>query len=441
MYQILERNQIVYTESSSLECRVEDYLGGGGQGEVYRAKLAGKHYAIKWYLPHTATVDQRKNLEVLIETGPPNEKFLWPIDLVFSQEIPDYGYLMLLRDSRFFSLMDLMKRRAEPTFWALTTAGFGLADSFLKLHSKGFCYRDISFGNVFFNPKNGDILICDNDNVSIDDYSLSAVSGTPRFMAPEIVRGEAKPSTDTDLFSLAVLLFYMLMMHHPLQGKKELEIHCLDLLAMRKIYGDEPIFIFDPENDSNRPQEGYHDNALDFWPIYPSFIRDLFIRSFTVGISDPKNGRVRESEWRASLSRLRDLLIFCDNCGFENFYDINMLLESENMSSICWKCKSQLKLPPRLKIDGDVLMMNFNTKLYPHHVDKHRLYDFSSPIAVISQHPKKPNVWGLKNLSNEKWVITKVNNEMIDILPGRSVTITDKLEINFGQSIGRIRAG
>ena len=65
-------------------------------------------------------------------------------------------------------------------------------------------------------------------------------------MAPEIVRGEAKPTTESDLFSLAVLLFYMLMMHHPLEGKKESDIKAFDLPAMNKIYGLEPVFIFDP---------------------------------------------------------------------------------------------------------------------------------------------------------------------------------------------------
>jgi hypothetical protein len=59
------------------------------------------------------------------------------------------------------------------------------------------------------------------------------------------------PSTQTDLFSLAVLLFYMFVMHHPLEGRKELAIKCLDLPAMKKLYGTEPLFIFDPSDDSN----------------------------------------------------------------------------------------------------------------------------------------------------------------------------------------------
>jgi serine/threonine protein kinase len=114
----------------------------------------------------------------------------------------------------------------------------------------GLCYRDISFGNVFFDPDTGEVLICDNDNVAVDGEGKIGVLGTPRFMAPEIVRGEALPSMHTDVFSLAVLLFYMLIMHHPLEGKRELAIKCLDLPAMNKLYGTDPLFIYDPDDDS-----------------------------------------------------------------------------------------------------------------------------------------------------------------------------------------------
>ena len=102
-------------------------------------------------------------------------------------------------------------------------------------------------GNVFFDPDTGDVLICDNDNVSYNS-APSGIYGTPRFMAPEIVNGKAKPSTNTDLFSLAVLLFYMFMLNHPLEGKLEAEIKCMDYLAMNRLYGEHPVFIFDPKD-------------------------------------------------------------------------------------------------------------------------------------------------------------------------------------------------
>src|SRR3954452_6732203 len=145
-----------------------------------------------------------------------------------------------------------MKRRGWTSFRALATAGLELADSYLQLHARGLCYRDISFGNVFFDPESGDVLICDNDNVAVDGSATAGVLGTPRFMAPEVVRGEVLPSTQTDLYSLAVLLFYMLTVHHPLEGAREAAIRCLDLPAMTRLYGTEPLFIFDPRDASNR---------------------------------------------------------------------------------------------------------------------------------------------------------------------------------------------
>ena len=90
------------------------------------------------------------------------------------------------------------------------TAAAELASAFHELHAKGLAYCDISWGNVFLDPKSGEVLVCDNDNVDVDGAATATVLGTPRFMAPEIVRGEVGPSVRTDRFSLAVLLFQML---------------------------------------------------------------------------------------------------------------------------------------------------------------------------------------------------------------------------------------
>jgi len=76
MNQILRPKQTVRTESSGMTCEVEQFLGGGGQGEVYRALLGGQPVALKWYIPASATPEQRVALETLVRKGPPNEKFL-----------------------------------------------------------------------------------------------------------------------------------------------------------------------------------------------------------------------------------------------------------------------------------------------------------------------------------------------------------------------------
>jgi DNA-binding helix-hairpin-helix protein with protein kinase domain len=439
MNQMLKVGQAVRAEASGMACQVGPFLGAGGQGEVYRAEIGGRPVALKWFFPHIATGELRSSIEALTRSGPPNEKFLWPMEMTSAPGVPGFGYLMPLREPRFKGIVDLMKRRIEPTFRALATAGLELSHSYLQLHSKGLCYRDISFGNAFFDPNTGDILIGDNDNVAIDARAKSSVLGTPRFMAPEVVRGEALPSTQTDLFSLAVLLFYMFMVHHPLEGKKELSIKCLDLPAMTKLYGTEPVFIFDLQDQSNEPVPGYHDNALAFWPIYPEFLRALFTKAFTEGIRDPQHGRVRESEWRAAMARLRDAIVYCANCGMENFYDADALKQTGQAGS-CWSCKRDLQLPPRIRIGKNVVMLNYDTKLFPHHIDDQRLYDFSQPVAEVVRHPTDPGVWGLKNLSQDKWFTTSAEGVVKDVEPGRSSAIAVGSRINFGKAEGEIRS-
>lgn len=443
MNQILKIGQVVHTESSMVNCEVEQFIGGGIQGEVYRANLVGKPVALKWYLPDYLKQDPRlrERLETTIKSGPPSDRFLWPIELASSQESATFGYIMPLRESRFKGIVDLMKRRIEPSFRALATAGFELSHSYWQLHAKGLCYRDINFGNVFFDPLAGEVRICDNDNVDVDGKK-GIIGGTPNFMAPEIVRGDAMPSTQTDLFSLAVLLFYMFHIHHPLFGKKVLKIHSLDLPARKKLCGLEPVFIFDPVDKSNEavpksvdPLGEAGDNALAFWPIYPQFLRNLFTKAFTDGIRDPQS-RVRETEWRAAMIRLRDSIVYCHHCAVENFYDAD--IQEVGKTKSCWSCKKEIRFPARIHIARNIIMLNHDTQLFPHHIDDKKMYDFSRPIAAVNRHPSDPNIWGLKNLSNEKWVITSVDG-IKHVEPGRNVTLTAGTKIHFGKIEGEIR--
>ncbi len=435
---MLKPGKKVYTESSRMECQVAQMLGGGGQGEVYKATIGNNLVALKWYFPHTALSQQRSALQTLIKKGPPNNKFLWPLDLTGAPEVPGFGYVMPLRDERFKGIVDLMKDRIKPSFRALATAGFELADSYLDLHTQGLCYHDISFGNVFFEPTVGSVLICDNDNVTVDGQK-GMVLGTMSFMAPEIVCGEALPSRNTDLFSLAVLLFYMFMVHHPLEGKKEAAIMSMDPLARLKLYGKEATFIFDPDDHSNEPLPGYHDNALIYWAIYPQFLRDLFIQAFTRGIRDPKHGRVQEGQWRADMVRLRDAIFYCSSCKAENFYDVDALRISGGKPTTCWGCKQRLVLPFRIRLGKHIVMLNHDTRLYPHHIEPQKRYDFSKPVAEVSRHPTNPNLWGLKNLSSERWVAEKPDGTIQEVEVGRSLTLASGTKIHFGSSQGEIR--
>ncbi len=447
MNQILQIGQTVRTDSG-FDCSVEQFLGGGGQGEVYRAGLSGGQVALKWYFPHYLESDpsQELRLRKAIDKGSPSDRFLWPTELVYSNDTRGFGYIMELREPRFRGIADLMSRRIEPSFKSLSWAGYELAESYFKLHAPGLCYRDISFGNVFFDPDSGEVRICDNDNVDIDGTD-SGILGTPRFMAPEIVRGEELPGIESDRFSLAVLLFYMLMTHHPLEGAREHRIHALDLPAMRKLYGTNPIFIYDPDDDSNRPVPGYQDNAIIFWKIYPEFLKSRFTDAFTAGLRDPKNGRVVETQWRGDMIRLHDSVYHCPSCGKQVFYD-PIRLKANGKLDPCWGCGAEQRLPWRIRLNNgslktfvgtDIVALDHDTKLYPHHVDEGESFDFSTPIAEVSQHPKKPDLLGLKNLSGGRWICHTEDGTLREVEPGRSFAMKNGARINFGKVEGAIR--
>jgi len=429
--------QTVWLEIAGERCEILELIGSGGQGQVYRASLNGQDYALKWYFPTSATREQRAAIERLVHKGPPNDRFLWPLDIALCQGHASFGYLMPLRDPRYRGLAAMMNREVDPTFRTLTNVALELADSFLRLHSLGLCYSDISFGNIFFDPVTGDIAVCDNDNVAIDGEGRGGVLGTPRFMAPEIVCGLSRPSASADLYSLAVILFYMFMMHHPLEGRREREINCLDLAAMQKLYGSEALFIFDPKQGANRPVAGVHNNATLFWNFYPGYVRDIFTRAFTEGLRDPA-ARVRESEWRTVFTRMRDQIFYCHKCGAENFLtnegDLAQPIESQD----CWNC-GEVPIPPlRLRLGHHSIVLNQDTLLYPHHLDVNRRNDYSEVMAEMVPHPKRADVWGLRNVSGENWTSYPPSGPAVEVPAGRSISLLPGLRIRFGNVEGTV---
>ncbi|HUB66368.1 MAG TPA: hypothetical protein VL981_02645 [Candidatus Methylacidiphilales bacterium] len=435
MKTIFQTGQSIWLEMAGERCELGEMIGSGGQGQVYRVSMHGQNYALKWYFSQHATTEQRAAIERLVHKGAPNDRFLWPMDVALCQGVPSFGYLMRLRDSRFRGMADLMNRAVDPTFRTLTTAALELADSFLQLHSRGLCYSDISFGNIFLDPGTGEISICDNDNVAVEGESVSGVLGTPRFMAPEVVRDETTPNINTDLYSLSVILFYMLMVHHPLEGRHEIGFNCLDLEAMKRLYGTDALFIFDPQNQSNRPVPGLHDNALTFWNFYPGYLCDIFTRAFTDGLRDP-GARVRESEWRTVLTRMRDQIFYCNHCGAENFLADEGDLPGPAPEQECWACHKIMSPPLRLRLGHHVVILNQNTVLYPHHIDANRRNDYSQAVAEMAPHPKRPDVWGLKNISTQTWVSYPSVGQPMDVPPGRSVSLVSGLRLRFGNTEG-----
>ncbi|PSL53367.1 protein kinase-like protein [Saccharothrix carnea] len=403
---------------------VGDVLGAGGQGEVREGRTPdGRVVAIKWYLPPFQNDELRRNITYLVNEHAPSAKFLWPEDIVFKDG--EFGYVMPLRPPDYVSLTRVLGRKVPMRFRQLVQAAGHTVSAFKALQAKGLFYCDISDANLFVEPRTGDILICDNDNVG-SSRTAPRVLGTPRFMAPEIVRNEKKPSALTDSFSMAVLLFLLLMNDHPLQGEAESRIHVFDAAAMRRIYGTQPVFIFDPHDASNRPIPGVHVNASIFWELYPQAVRDIFTKVFTAGLADPAR-RPTFGEWETAISATLDAIFACPHCGRENFYC------STRRVATCWGCRKAMQVPMKLVIDGRrTVVLDRDTKLYAHHVNRRGDVVLTDPpLAEISKHPTQDR-YGLKNLSTLPWFVTLPGSQVASpIAPGRSVALVPGSQIEF----------
>jgi len=428
------------TTGTGDEVTVTAFIGAGGQGEVYQVRHRGAIRALKWYYPASATDAQQAIVEDLVARRFGDDRFLWPLALVTGD---GFGYLMKLRPPNFEGLPALFCREVRIKPRELVTACIHLVEAYRALHSQGIAYRDISQGNVFFDPATGDVLVCDNDNAVVDGRQ-SGIEGTMDFMAPELVRADpgASPSTQTDLHSLAVLLFMMLMNHHPLKGAREYRIRLFDEKAQAQLYGREPVFVFDPADDSNRPVPGYHDTVLATWDAAPGSLRTLFIRAFTDGLRQPGR-RVRETQWRDALSAVRDLIISCPRCGRQNMTD-----PDEIGSRSCWSCGTLLTLPPVVQVTTvnpartRTIVLAPSARIYSHHLtpDPPR-HDFTAAAAaaVVVEHPRVPGRLGLRNLTAGAWTARRPDGSSVEIPPGRSIDIIAGTRIQLGTAAAEIR--
>lgn len=415
---------------------VAELLGAGGQGEVHRVLIDGVPLALKFYHPACikADITLRERLRRAIGRGAPTQQFLWPLDFVEVPGSASFGYVMPLRPARFIGSRDLIAappKRVELPLASRAAVCLNIATCFHELHASGFCYQDINFGNIFLDPATGEVLICDNDNVDVDGEEAS-IYGTRKFMAPEVVRREALPSSRTDLFSMAVLFFYVLLGWHPLDGRREAEVRVLDAAAEKKLYGADPLFLFDPHNHANGPVPGLHDLILARWNSLGESIRRLFTRSFTTGLNDPR-ARVLETEWRSALRAAMDAQVACGSCGFEHVVEARR--DRILAPAACQCCGQKLVVPPLLTIGRRTWTLNPGRRL-----DQAVFGGGTGEGALLEPHPDRPEVIGLRNHSGRTWSARLPDGSAHQVEHGRAIRILPGTRFDFGEASGVIKS-
>ena len=411
------------------EAKVLAEFGAGGQGTVYKVSYQGVEYALKWYhdgVFHGKENAFYQNLENNISKGAPTKAFLWPLGITEPQN-GSFGYIMNIRPNGYDELTDFFvgsKKKNQvrfKSFSAISTAAINIIQAFRELHNSGYSYQDINNGNFFINPNSGDVMICDNDNVSPFGTNLG-IGGKQRWMAPEIVTG-GDPDKQSDRFSLAVVLFRLLFINHPLEGRYSTP-PCMTKELERRYYGTDPVFVYDPDNQVNRPIQGTDHNLRLFWSIYPQYIKDAFIRAFSHDVMMKKAPRIIEIEWLNLFFRLRAETILCPHCKQDTFYDMALT------ESTCMECGKKIQKPAVLNTQHFALPIVAGQKIYLWQVDSSQ-DDVETVLADVIRNPSNPNIVGFRNLSQYTWTVSLPDDTQRPLTPGNVVPAKDGFVIDF----------
>ena len=408
------------------EFRIIELLGEGGQGEVYLVNDGVNDYAFKYYF-NIPSNDFKFNLKNNIKKGSPSNRFLWPKEYI---EFDDNscGYLMDVRAKKYISFVSYLngvtkfKNQQVLINWCLE-----LCLAFKKLHEMGYSYQDLNDGSFFLDPNTGDLLICDNDNVTADKKNLG-VLGKMRYMAPEIVMGKNMPDTHSDRFSLAVILFLTLCLGNPFEGEVLKKYDIVDESSEEEMFGINPIFIMHKENKSNRPIRGYHTAVIKRWPYLPLYIKEAFHRTFVDGIYDRENGRVTEIEWLRLLTKYRDELLTC-SCGKMFIYGFDE--DSINLS--CPYCNNKTKTFCYIQIGKHKVALEPGKRIYQYHIDKYSS-EYNNVVGQVIVNKNNPSLWGIKfKLAND--IEIKDKDGVLKNINGNGVVpIVNNLKIKFSDT-------
>ena len=183
---------------------LDDILGRGGGGQVYRAtdRLTGENVAVKLL--------GRLHGESLAKVRREITALRW-LRLPGVVQLRDSG----LAGGEYFLVMDLVEGRPfpgprAPVPWeALAPTATELLEVLARVHLAGVVHRDLKPANVLV-TRDGRPVVLDFGLAQGRAVTLGAVrgraEGTPAYVAPEQIRGQACDAR-TDLYAVGAMLF------------------------------------------------------------------------------------------------------------------------------------------------------------------------------------------------------------------------------------------
>ena len=191
-------------------------VGQGSFGEVYRAfdTTLQREVALKLLLPRGLDPDSEAKAmlaeaRALARVRHPNVVPVYGVDRHHGR----VGFWSDFVNGKTLSAIIA----ADGPFGAREAAliGIDLCRAAGAVHAAGLLHRDIKTGNVM-RESGGRILLMDF-GLTQDHHAEQHLSGTPAYMAPELIAGEPA-SIATDIYALGSLLFHLLTGKYPVDG-------------------------------------------------------------------------------------------------------------------------------------------------------------------------------------------------------------------------------
>ncbi len=206
--------------------RIQDEIGRGGMGIVYRAEdiKLSRPVALK-FLPPELIRDMNAR-ERFVQEARAAAALAHP-NICTVYEVDDSGEhpFIAMEYVEGETLREKTRRGPLPLEEALTLASQA-AEGLEAAHRKGIIHRDI---------KSSNIMVTDKGQAKIMDFGLAklrggssltkegATIGTVAYMSPEQARGE-KVDHRTDIWSLGVVLYEMLSGELPFRGERDVSL-------------------------------------------------------------------------------------------------------------------------------------------------------------------------------------------------------------------------
>jgi serine/threonine-protein kinase len=210
--------------------RLEEVLGKGGMGEVYRAthQMLARPAAIKLIRPEVLGKSSADGALVLVERFRREAQATASLRSPHTISLYDFG---AAEDGTFFLVMELldgldlqsMIERYGPlpperVAFLMRQA----CDSLAEAHAHGLIHRDVKPSNIFscrmglqtdFVKVLDFGLVKDRGDSGRDGLLLTApeaTAGTPAYIAPEVVRGDAVIDHRVDIYALGCVAYWLL---------------------------------------------------------------------------------------------------------------------------------------------------------------------------------------------------------------------------------------